>query len=120
MEIIRPGQRHQKLIPATVGEKAAYARFKEEIVPQMQEKERELFEPRVRGFNSKLIPAPGQNPCAICSKAQYNKLCPEAGNCGPLLYATLWQVHNIDAQKKKLTKKTKKKKTKKAKKAKKT
>ena len=108
MRILKFGKWQWKLEPATNGEKLAYARFKKEMLPQMEKAGRKLFEPRVRGFRNKLIPAPKQNPCDICREAQYNKLCPEAGDCGPLLYATLWEVHNIDSRSKRMVRKGKK------------
>ena len=108
MKIQQFGRMHWKLVPATAGEKAAYKHFKEEMLPQMEKAGRKLFEPRVRGFANKLIPAPKQNPCDICKEAQYNKLCPEAGDCGPLLYAMLWEVHNIDSRSRRMMKKGKK------------
>jgi len=97
----------RRLVKATKGEIAAYTHFKGEMVPQLKDAGRELYEPRVRGFSNKLIPAPRQNPCEICGRAEYNKLCPMAGNCGPLLYTPLWQVGNIEARTRKIVKKGK-------------
>lgn len=99
MKVLKFGKWQHKLEPATDGEKAAYTRFKKEAGPQLEKQKRELFEPRVRGFRNKIIPSPKQNPCEICKEAEYNKLCPRAKNCGPLLYVTLWRVGNIASDK---------------------
>jgi len=75
-----------------------FDRFIELVEGTLAEGEKFFF-PRARGSRKKLIPPPRKNPCELCATARYNKLCPKARTCAPMLYFTMARVTNTSFKK---------------------
>jgi len=88
------------LIRPSKTEEEMYQTFVKEIIDPVRNTgaDEAFHQPRVRGFRAVLIPHKNQDPCEVCTSAQFNKLCTFARKCIPMLYSTLWQVTNIEAK----------------------
>ena len=67
----------------------------EEFIELFKKENEDAVVPVVRESGIQMVACADNNPCEVCSQAEYNKLCTDAQNCTALTYHTMSKMSSM-------------------------
>lgn len=67
----------------------------DEFLELFTKENKEVVVPAIRDSGIRLVARAKSNPCEVCSRAEYNKLCTDAPHCAALIYHTMSKLGNM-------------------------